>query len=387
MADRNLLFFVHGIGRQSDGWIDAPDGPVPALEQAMGLYECFAPGMKLRDVADVVEVRYDDIFDEQIQRWTDQVKGLPPVGPGADWVGKLQEFWTKANGDGKTFTDFGGDVILYRGFDLIARSVRLRVNRILLAEIYKRHVESLASGKRAPEITVVAHSMGTAVTYDSLYSLFTGSWFAQGDEVLAHAKMTDEQKTNFAAALKDIESPAGTAVPVRLNALMMVSNTSSLLSRWDAARVNAILKPGAATRFFYNVNHTLDPVGKVKPFQIPSDWNKSRARNVSVSHLHQENIHALSHYLANPAVHGRLFGALLGEEKGFTQACFDRAMDLATTPEWTGVGGALAAKAGDEVAKLRKKLEEIAGAVGQDDVFGLIGKLDAFTRRVIGGAP
>lgn len=386
MADKNLLFFIHGIGQQRDGWVDADDGPVMALEKAMRLYECFPAGTTLRDVVDVVEVRYDDIFDEQIQRWTDQVKGLPVGGPGTDWVAKLQEFWTRANADKKTFTDFGGDVILYRGFDLLARSVRLRVNKILLAEIYKRHLDSLGSGKRAPEITVVAHSMGTAVTYDSLFSLFSGSWFAQGDEVLAQAKMTDEQKAMFAQALKDIESPAGTSVPVRLNALFMIANTSRLLSRWDAAQVNAILKPGAATRSFYNVNHALDPVGRVQPFQIPSHWNKSRARNITVTHLHQENIHALSHYLANPAVHGRLFSAVLGEERGFTQACFDRALELADTPEWKALGGTLATKAQGEIDKVRKKLEEIAAVLDQKDLFGLIERLDEFNRRVIGGA-
>jgi hypothetical protein len=360
---------------------------VPILEKAMGLYECFPAGTRLRDVVDVVEIRYDDIFDQQIQRWTDQVKGLPVGGPGTDWVARLQQFWNRANSDHKTFTDFGGDVILYRGFDLLARSVRLRVNKILLAELFKRHLESLASGGRAPEITVVAHSMGAAVAYDSLYALFTGSWFAQGDEVLAQAAMTDEQKALFKAAMKDIESPGGTEVPVRLNALMMISNTARLLTRWNTAQADPILKPGAATRFFYNVNHALDPVGRLKPFRIPSDWPKSRARNIELRHLHQENVHGLSHYLANPAVHGRLFSTILGEERGFSQACFDRAMDLAATPEWTGLGGALAGKAQGEIDRLRAKLQEIAGTVGQEDVFGLVERLDAFNRRVIGGEP
>jgi hypothetical protein len=133
MAQKKLLFFIHGIGRHAENWVDGEDGPVPALERAMALYpDCFPAGARLRDFVDVVEIRYDDIFDDQIKRWSDQVKDLPVGGPGTNWVGKLQELWSKANGEQKKFTDSGGDVILYRGFDLIARSVRLRINKILV---------------------------------------------------------------------------------------------------------------------------------------------------------------------------------------------------------------------------------------------------------------
>lgn len=260
MAKKNLVFFIHGIGRHPKGWIDADDGPIKALEAALALYpDCFSAVKELRDLVDVVEVRYDDIFDDQIQRWTDQVKDLPPVGPGALWAEKLQEIWTRAQNDHKTFTDYGGDVILYRGFDLIARSIRLRVNKIIVGEIYKRHKESLESGETAPEVGIVTHSMGAAVVYDSLYSLFTGSWFAQGDELLVSENVTAEQKKHFQELLDEINAPGSKAtVPVRLDMLMMLSNTCSLLTRWDVSKVNEVLKPGAGTRTFFNVNHALD---------------------------------------------------------------------------------------------------------------------------------
>lgn len=388
MAKKNLLFLIHGIGPHGEGWIDAEDGPVPALERAMKLYECFAPGARLRDHADVVEVRYNDIFQEQIQRWTDQVKDLPVGGPGTDWVARLQQLWARANGSGRTFTEYGGDLVLYRGFDLIARSVRLRVNEILLSEIYRRHRLSLESGETSPDITIVAHSMGTAVVYDALYSLFTGSWFAQGDEMSGLGSLTDEQRAHYTEMLARMKAEgAGFQVPVRLHALMMLSNTAGLLTRWDPADVNAVLKPGAATRFFYNVNHTLDPVGKVKPFRIPADWMKSRARDVAISHLHQPNVHAMGHYLANPAVNGRLFSALLADKGVFTEQCFARALALAKTPEWTGLGGEMAAKAQAESDRIREKLVEISSVGGDEDLFGLVRRFEALSRRVIGGEP
>lgn len=388
MAKKNLLFFIHGIGRHPEGWIDEPDGPVATLDQALARYpECFPAGSKLRDFVDVVEVRYDDIFDDQIKRWSDQVKDLPTAGPGAGWVEGLQSFWAHANGDQKTFADFGGDVILYRGFDLLARSVRLRVNKIIVGEIFRHHKDSLASGATAPDIGIVAHSLGTAVAYDALNALFTSTWFAQGDELLSNDTLTDAQRRHFEemfADIKDKDSPSN--VPVRLDMLMMLSNTASLLTRCDANAVNALLQPGAATRCFFNVNHELDPVGQLRRYRIPSDWDPTFGVEITPRHLHQENVHAMSHYLSHPAVHGRVFARMIGKERGFKASCQTAALKtLPQQPEWIGVGGALKGKAEAEIARLRQKLQEVIGIVDDNDVFGLVKRYDAFAQRILGG--
>jgi hypothetical protein len=390
MAKKNLIFFIHGIGRHPKGWIDADDGPVKALEAAMALYpDCFSGVKELRDLVDVVEVRYDDIFDDQIERWTDQVKDLPPVGPGAAWVEKLQEIWTRAQNDQKTFTDYGGDVILYCGFDVLARSIRLRVNKIILGEIYKRHKESLKSGETAPDVGIVAHSMGAAVVYDSLYSLFTGSWFAQGDELLASENVTAKQKKHFHEILDEINAPGSkTTVPVRLDMLMMLSNTSSLLTRWDVSQVNDKLGPGAGTRTFLNVNHVLDPIGRLKRFKISSEWDSLLAIDIEPQHLHERNIHAMRHYLSHPAVHGRLFARMIGKAGRFTGLCQTAAIE--TKPQdalWTGIGGELKDMVEAEVQKLRNKLAEVSTLEDENDVFGLVKRYEAFFRRILRDEP
>lgn len=388
MAKKNLLFLVHGIGGHTEDWIDVPGGPVATLEQAMSLYpDCFPAGSKLRDFVDVIGIRYDDIFDEQIARWTDQVKDLPVAGPGTDWLKGLQAFWSKANGDRAKFTAFGGDVILYKGFDLLARSVRLRFNKILVGEVFKRHQESLQSGETAPDVGIVAHSMGTVVAYDSLYSLFTGTWFSQDDELLANSSLTPEQREHFQSLQKRIKDAGTTGVPVRLDTLMMLANTSTLLTRWPINEVNALLRPGAATRMFYNINHELDPVGKLKRFAIPADWDPDFAVDIELKHLHKENVHGMSHYLSHPAVHGRLFARLIGKERGFTTACQNAAIrTLAKTPPWTGLGGDLKDRAAQEVQKLRSKLVDISTLGDDNDVFGLVKRFDAFTSRLLGDA-
>lgn len=389
MAKRNLLFFVHGIGRHSQDWLDAPNGPVAVLDHAMTLYpDCFPAGSKFRDFVDVVSIRYDDIFDDQIKRWSDQVKDLPLAGPGDGWVEGLQKFWERANGDRKLFAECGGDCILYRGFDLLARSVRLRFNKILMGEIFRRHQESLASGETAPDVGIVAHSMGTAVAYDALYSLFTGSWFAQNDELLADETLTPEQRAHFQQLHEEIVAGGGVHnIPVRLDMLMMLANTSGLLTRWSASDVNALLKPGAATRMFYNLRHELDPVGKLKRFVIPAEWDPDAAVDIELKHLHQENVHALTHYLSHPAVHGRIFARMIGKERGFSGACQTAATRTKPRePQWTGLGGELKDKAAAKIQDLRTKLTDISVLGDDNDVLGLVKRFDAFTQRLLGDA-
>jgi len=57
-------------------------------------------------------------------------------GPGSsrgniDWIGEVQSLLDSLGGDRKEYADYGGDVLLYAGFDLVARAVRLRVASVL----------------------------------------------------------------------------------------------------------------------------------------------------------------------------------------------------------------------------------------------------------------
>jgi hypothetical protein len=138
---KNVLFFVHGIGVHKIGWINEPDGPVAALNAAMDLYPaCFA-GKELSDYLDLVEIRYDDIFDTVLKTWQNLGNSLPANG-GFDWTGEVQSLLQSVNGNRETFVRYGGDVLLYCGFDLVARAVRLRVSAIIATKIYQAWLEA-----------------------------------------------------------------------------------------------------------------------------------------------------------------------------------------------------------------------------------------------------
>ena len=100
-----VLFLVHGIGRHKKGWSGAPDGPVAALEAAMQNYGCFAAGDKLSTYLDVVEIRYDDIFDSVLAQWSNLAASLPAAA-GFDWLDGVKKVLVDCGSDRRSGISF-----------------------------------------------------------------------------------------------------------------------------------------------------------------------------------------------------------------------------------------------------------------------------------------
>ena len=344
---KNILFFVHGIGQHKEGSIAAAGGPVAALEAAMQRYPaCFPAGAKLTDYLDVVEICYDDIFDLILDTWQDLGQSIP-ASAGFDWVGAVSSLWQSTNGKKDLFLRFGGDVLLYCGFELVARTARLRINSVVATKIYQTWLAAGSSPGRIPRFALIAHSLGTTVAQDALYQLATARWDddiaeveAAKPELLENLNVAPESRTDFDAVVAGARQNPDKPIPVGLSALYLVSNTIPLLRQ--APGEYALLKNDGAfdCARVYNINHAWDPVSRVgggsaNPTPRPG-WT-----NITIRHVHQKNIHALSHYLANPAVHGPIFARLI--DPGFSTACVQSAAAAAQTPEWTGFGGPFAA--------------------------------------------
>ncbi len=109
------------------------------------------------------------------------------------------------------------------------------------------------------------------------------------------------------------------------DSVFMVSNTSRLLHRTSESPYQSLVQPGKIVRYFINVDHDLYPISKVKQFKIPAAWNRSRAFNIKVDHIHQTNVHGYEHYLKRPAVHRLLFRTMIPQ---FSNSCNDQALDL-----------------------------------------------------------
>jgi hypothetical protein len=143
--------------------------------------------------------------------------------------------------------------------------------------------------------SVIAHSLGTAVTHDALDMLWSG-------------KNEDGTDTGFE--------------PRHEQALLMamIANVSRVLQSNPKA-FDGTVKPGLAGQSgrgclqFLTCRHKLDPFCIPKMFR-PELWpdadsaEKGIYQYVEIEHIHEANVHGLTHYLRNPATHIPVFRKL-----------------------------------------------------------------------------
>jgi hypothetical protein len=207
--------------------------------------------------------------------------------------------------------------------------------------------------------------MGTTVAQDALAQLATGNWVADRSEVekalASHPTMFNnphlnaEQKKAFDSVLEGLEADPNHSIPVGLAGLFLVSNTAPLLRQ--SPKLYSDLQTGSGAfdcKALYVMNHRFDPVSAVGRNSTGTPSTR-RFKDVGVRHLHDRNIHALVHYLSNPAVHSEIFGLLVPD---FSQGCYKLAQSLAATPLWQGVGGKLKELADAKRSELEGKLLE-----------------------------
>jgi hypothetical protein len=345
---KNIVFFVHGIGQHAAGWSKAADGPIAALNKAMQLYpSCFSAGKKLEDYLDLVEIRYDDIFDKVLDTWKDLGNSIPS-NTGFNWVNAVSDLMKSVQGDKELFLRYGGDVLLYCGFELVARAVRLRVNSVIATRIYQAHLSAAGSPGQLPKMAVIAHSLGTTVGQDALYQLATANWLndiatvsTQRPELTTNTNMSIDDQNHYRDLLTGAKQHPERPLQVGIDSLFLIANTRPLLKQSGDYALLTTPSDAYDCDNIYNVNHLWDPVSKIcgglTTGNPRNHWSWS---NVTIRHVHEMNIHGFGHYLSNPAVHGPIFSKLL--ESVFTDSCYGSAKTLSQQTEWQGFGGTLA---------------------------------------------
>lgn len=330
---KNVIFFVHGIGRHAAGWSGIAGGPVHALVEASKQYHCLA-GLELANLVDLVEIRYDDIFDQHLNQWANLADTLKTSPGQSASFNKVLQLLSSLNNDNNLFAQFGGDVILYTAFDLIARRVRLRVNSIISHKITSALNQARDKPGPNPEFCIVGHSLGTTIVHDCLQQLAANDWLPKGDIDIGDVSMSPKQKENLQSLLQNPANNPYAPGNFIWDSVFMVSNTSRLLHRSRDNPYNSLVQPGKALRYFFNIDHPLDPVSKMKAFNIPHHWNRERALNLEVDHIHEANVHGFAHYLKRPAVHRLLFRTMIPQ---FSNACNDQAHALESAfPKYAG---------------------------------------------------
>src|SRR2546423_4284951 len=165
----NLLFIAHGMGVHGSGWADSVLDTLRRLPDDYG-YRWLQGNGGIEGPDDdprleIVPLSYDSVFDRLDQQWGKDAKALresaqengiaiPNV---LGWLERSSEmehnfFWTHV-----------ADVLMYRFFSIVTAEARTRMREALVAKI-----EPAMQDGEVPEISVLAHSLGTSVMHDAL---------------------------------------------------------------------------------------------------------------------------------------------------------------------------------------------------------------------------
>lgn len=266
---RQIVFLVHGVGDQKAGWTKSF---IKELDEIGKRYSTVEE--KPSKQIEFVEIAYGDIFDKQLDRWdkdVDQLKADGVIPQAADALAWLDN--TTAGGFVWTHV---GDVVLF-----CSRLTRMAAVSEVVAQMAK---VIAAENDAQTEFSIVAHSLGTAVTMEAVNALATPA--------------------------ADI---GWTGLPKKFmfREIIMVSNTSRLLQRaglaayTDSNLLPARFKKGGLCVTYRNIFHRRDPVSWVRRFDLQA-LEDTGYLPFAVDHYYARNIHGLSHYLEHPAVHGPL---------------------------------------------------------------------------------
>lgn len=293
----NLLFVVHGMGSYPAGW----EGEIRTkLESVAQRYAAFrADPASLWQRVELVPVGYDDLLRGTpekpglLERWKQEAGGLlafaganklPSVGS-LDWLEPL------ATQDQEFFWERVADVVAYRFFGLIRDAIRVHVARQILDELVPEGATPDLAARSFERGTILAHSLGTAVTHDALSLLGT---------------------TRFEGHANVFSPPM-----CRFRAVFQLANVSRVLANdipLDGSIVHGgpVGDAGSDCTRFASFRHKLDPFCLVRPFRLEADARFNTLR--TLAHFQDWNLHGFGHYLDHPHVHVPLLNAALGED-------------------------------------------------------------------------
>ena len=297
---KHALVFIHGMGEHTAGWHKPA---LKVLADALPTYQMFS-GAKLEEFVEPVPVLYSDFFTALRAMWKKNVAAIKSaLGAELEAVDTAErqrinsEFDSIANAIGAGADTFvwthAMDVVLYRFFRFTRQKVNVHVASQMLQATDARFTQGWS---------IVAHSLGTAVTHNTLAALYT-------------SPLLDGQPP-----LKPQET--------RPKALAMIANVSRVLQIPAAKVFSSPVMPGSAMDgracgTYLNVRHLFDPFVYPQPFEpdpnwpppgtfAPTQYQHIRPSDIAVDKLMQ--VHDLERYLANPRVHVPLFRAIIGPD-------------------------------------------------------------------------
>lgn len=315
MAVHHVLC-IHGIGKHSKDWVDDKDDGEQSLAELLKLlWEKYPATRNKGSFAQRVKlhsIHYDDEIDKIFAHWEEQSNKLkeglalsPMLMDQAAWFTEAIDKASAAKGEKDWRYTHLMDLLLFAGSPSIQDRLVTYVGAQVI-DLVKRHAGS-------GPISVIAHSMGTAMAHKVIQALYN----------------------------EGVDTPMGRQTlkgDFQFEHLCMVANTSFALSRDRKNHYKGIVRPsltaGEGCCFtFLNVNHQLDPVGQFQRFDARKDpaWLDPRIegrgwfQDLKPARISAKNIHAITHYFRDPAVHIPFFE--LAFDARFTDAQRGAAVD------------------------------------------------------------
>lgn len=307
---KHVIFLVHGMGPFTEGW------SASTKDQLKNLYSTYkvAKTLPFDSLFRFEEITYNTLFDKIRKRWkTDTEAVLKQLK--ADGIEKgVTTAITKASaalGTEDFLSTHVLDVVLYK-FTAVREAIKTLVSNRIFNTLLKDPSGDL------PRWSIIAHSLGTAVTHDSLHALFTQT-IGGGNQMLLGTTKAD--------------------------VLMMMANVSRVLEEDSVDVYLSATRPGArpeagVCRYFINAKHEWDPIPRVKEFRPLDDWPDVETRQekrfvpVKINAIQSKDVHAMSHYLSNPKVHVEFFRRIIPAMELISDEEFAKASSLfeAATP-------------------------------------------------------
>lgn len=281
-----VLLLVHGMGVHGADWGAGAVTAIRDAAESYGLADELTTAIE-KDAVALVPIGYDDRFTARLARWGNDSRQLAsfirtnaidvPVNI-VSWLESADET------ENRFLWSHVVDVILYRFFNEVTQDVRVHVMKSV-AEAWTEALDIDPSAR----VSVLAHSLGTSVTHDSLALLATNPP-RDADAFLAGNR--------------------------RLASLFMLANVSRILETLPRVYESVICPPtvqgsNAYCGVYYDVRHELDPVPAPRAFK-PVWTAGGDYVQIRTTAMREFNVHSLERYLEDPRVHVPLLRSLFG---------------------------------------------------------------------------
>jgi pimeloyl-ACP methyl ester carboxylesterase len=296
---------IHGIGQHSNQWTDDPDdGGISfdgLLQKLWNDYGLTANKGPFKDNVKIHPIHYSDEIDSIFKRWQDYANDLKSSLSFSEALLKEAAWFTDAidqAGQGMDKQEFAYSHLM----DLILFAGSATLQDRLVSYVASQVMEIIANRGDLEHVSVVGHSMGSAMAHKVIQYLYhTAVQTPQGE-----VKLEGDFK------FKNVTMVANTSYALSRNRAMHYSASSKV-------RPSLKADEGCCTSWI-NVNHMLDPVGQFMAFDSrknplwldPEIAARCLAVDIVPTRLSSKQVHAINHYFRDPVVHLPFFEMALG---------------------------------------------------------------------------